>query len=434
MDHYAGQFESRREKVTNQPEFVRRLQQQAFDCFTALGFPTTRQEAWRFTNVASLARTRFHLPNGQAHTPQPDRLQSLSLPDTRPIAVVNGRLVPNAEANTRLTIESLRTVLNNHPERIEPYLGQLAAFGDQTFVAWNTAFFEDGLYLYVPPESVLEQPLHLLFVADPATPETVFHQRLLIHLGRNSRAAIVEHYSGPDGIPYFTNGVTEIILEDNAVLKHVKFQQEGDTAYHFTTSEVHLHRDSQLSTHHFATGGKLVRNDIAVRLNGPGADLTLNGLNLLRRRQHNDCHTLLDHRQPQGTSREYFKNILTGQAQGVFSGLVTVQPQAQQTDAFQTNKNLLLSRTASMNSNPQLEIYADNVKCSHGSTTGELDEDALFYLRSRGIDRDLARSLLIKGFANEVIEPIPIAQAKTAMARHLENWLNIIGASRQGLG
>ncbi|NOZ04625.1 MAG: Fe-S cluster assembly protein SufD [FCB group bacterium] len=428
---YTADFRSFLGKDPEEPEFVRDLRQVAFSRFTELGFPTTRREDWRFTSVSDIAKTRFILPNGQLKTLRKAEIHSRFLDDTYRIVVCNGRynseLSDLAGVSGKIAVAPLSAALRENQPEVRTYFGKWANFREQAFTALNTAFFRDGIYLHVKPKTIIEKPLHVMYVANPGNENTVFHQRNLFRIGPNSQVTIIEHYLSLSDVPYFTNTVTEIVAEDNSVLNHIRIQDEAQTAYHISGLYLHQNRDSRTSGHHFTIGSRLTRNDVHIFLDGAGCDCLLNGLSLTRGKQHVDHHTTIDHRQPNGNSRECFKNILAGRARGVFNGLVIVRPEAQKTNASQSNKNLLLSENAVMYSNPQLEINAEDVKCSHGSTTGELDEEVLFYLRSRGLDPIAAQALLITGFANEIIEQIPDRRVGKMLSEKVNTWLKETG-------
>ena len=268
-----------------------------------------------------------------------------------------------------------------------------------------------------------EQPIHLLFVASSHGEPTVSHPRNLIIVGDNSQVAIVESYVGLDGGVYFTNAVTEIVAGQNAVIDYYKLQQESAEAFHIATLAVHQDRSSNFTSHSISLGGALVRNDVKARLDAEGVECTLNGLYMASGHQLVDNHTSIDHAKPHCSSHELYKGVLDGKSKGVFSGKIIVRPDAQKTDAKQTNKNLLLSADSVIDTKPQLQIYADDVKCTHGATVGQLDKDAIFYLRSRGIGHEDARSLLTYAFANEIISRIKIPSVREQLNAAVLQWL-----------
>jgi Fe-S cluster assembly protein SufD len=397
------------------PVWLRQLRNAAIDRFAELGFPTVRDEEWRFTNVAPLVRIPFK-PAVQFDLTGP-ALENLerSFFDTDAcirLAFVNGRFSPRLSRLKMLPegviVASLASILDAHPEWVEPHLARHAEYEEQAFTALNTAFIQDGAFVSIPKGVVLKQPLHLAFLASTGSKTSVAYPRNLILAGVNSQATIVESYIGSKGDVYFTNAVTELITDENAVIDHYKLQRESTEAFHVATMQVRLGRSSNVASHSIALGGALVRNDVNAFLAGEGGECTLNGLYLAAGRQTIDNHTRIDHAMPHCASHELYKGILDGQAHGVFNGKIYVHPDAQKTDAKQTNKTLLLSPDAVINTKPQLEIYADDVKCTHGATIGQLADEALFYLRSRGIGRDDARNLLTFAFANDIISRIKI--------------------------
>jgi Fe-S cluster assembly protein SufD len=455
-----------------EPAELLKLRQAAIERFGVLGFPTTRQEEWRFTNVAPIARTAFrraeagaaHAPHGpqtretqQSHqTPQTaaalaELLSGLSfagggkaaagsaaaglaatersaagLAAAVQLVFVDGHFSPRlstaGELPPGVVIDSLGAVLAREPRRVMAHLARYSppvAGTRQPFVALNTAFFADGAYLELPRGVVLEQPVELVFLSTGAgAVPGVAHPRNLIVLGEASQATVVETYAGRSGI-YFTNVVTEVAAGPAAVLDHYKLQRESRDAFHMATFQLHGDRGGNLSSHSISLGGGLVRNDVNTVLDGPGIECILNGLYLADGRQLVDHHMRVEHAKPHCASHELFKGILDGKARSVFNGLIYVHPGAQKTDAKQSNRNLLLSADAIANSNPQLEIFADDVRCTHGSTVGQLDADAVFYLRSRGIGEDAARSLLTYAFASDIVQRIKVEPLR----RHLEEFL-----------
>jgi Fe-S cluster assembly protein SufD len=294
-----------------------------------------------------------------------------------------------------------------------------AADRDHPFVSLNTAFVEDAAVLAVPAHQVVERPIHVIYVsAEPGVP-AVSYPRLLVRMGENSQARLIETYVGPAGIPYFTNAVGEVVLEPGAVLDHYRIQREGSAAYHIGGLYVHAERGATFATHSITMGGALVRNDVAAVLGGEGIDCTLNGLYVADGQALVDNHTTVDHAMPHCGSHEVYKGILGGHARAVFNGKIIVRPDAQKTDAKQTNKALLLSDDATINTKPQLEIFANDVKCTHGAAIGQLDDDAVFYLRTRGLDLREARDLLIHAFAGDILNRIRIEPLREQVERRL---------------
>jgi Fe-S cluster assembly protein SufD len=391
----------------------------AMDRFAELGFPTLHDEEWRFTNLAPLTKVPFRLAPRQRHGLTTEPLRNVIGGDTdcHRLVFVNGYFAEDLSSAGRPEgVLGLAAVLDAHPSWPEPYLARFARYDEQPFTALNTAFIDDGAFVLIPKGAVIEKPIHLVYLSTARGEPTVSHPRTLIVAFPNSQATIIESYVGLESDVYFTNAVTEIVLDENAVLDHYKLQQESPAAFHIATQQVQQERSSNFRSHSIALGGTLVRNDAGAVLAGEGCECTLNGLYLGADRQLIDNHTRIDHAKPHCASHELYKGILDGKARGVFNGKIYVHPDAQKTDAKQTNKTLLLSDDATINTKPQLEIFADDVKCTHGATVGQLAGDAIFYLRSRGIGLEEARNLLTFAFANDVISRIQVP----SIARQLE--------------
>jgi len=307
-----------------------------------------------------------------------------------------------------LVIRTMAEAIVKDSKRLAEHLGQYADVQRNPFVALNTGFIQDGAIILVKRGTVLEMPIHLLFITSPEKDPIASHPRVLIVVEENAEASIVETYAGIGEGVYFTNAVTEVVLAENAKVDHCRVQQEGEEAYHVSTTAVKLARTSRFVDHSASLGAQLSRNDLHVCLDGVGAEATLNGLVVIGGTQHCDNHTFLDHAAPHCPSHELYKHVLGDNATGVFKGQIKVQKDAQKTDAKQTSKTLLLSEEAGMNSQPALEIYADDVKCTHGSTTGPLDEQQLFYIRSRGLNPEAARHLLTYAFAADITSRIKV--------------------------
>jgi Fe-S cluster assembly protein SufD len=395
------------------------LRREAFARFAALGFPTTRDEEWKYTNVAPIARTQFRLPERAEDSAARWALRGEA---ACRLVFVNGILTPALSSAGPLLggarVGNLAQ-LSASEERITRHLARYATFEQRAFTALNTALAADGAFVYLPRGVVLEEPIELLFVATGETEPIVAHPRVLIVAEESSQATVIERYTGDDGAVYFTNSVTEIVLGENAVLDHYRVQQEGKGAFHIATQQLYQSRSSNFTSHAIQLGGDLVRNDLNALLDGEGIECTLNGLYVVGGRQHSDTHTAIDHAKPHCNSHELYKGILDGHGTGVFNGKIFVRQDAQKTDAKQTNQNLLLSDDATINTKPQLEIFADDVRCTHGATVGQLDRDALFYLRSRGLGEVEARSLLTYAFASDILERIRVEPLR----RELESRL-----------
>ena len=412
----ADAFEAVR-RTAAAPDGVADLRRRAFERFTALGVPTTRLEAWRFTNVAPIASTAFALaaPAEREAAKADTAPHALSL--GAGLTFINGRHVAPASDVSALPagveVLSLADVLasdaNETRAAVEAHLAAGAGIENEAFTALNTALLHDGAVVRVAANTVVEQPIQLLFVTSPPPggEPVMTHPRVLLVVGENAQVRIVESYGGGDSV-YLTNTITEVIAGPSAVVDHYKLVREGPSGYHIGAMHVRLGRAANFSSHAVTLGGAIVRNDAQALLDGEGVECTLNGLYLANGSRLVDNHTTIHHAQPHCSSHELYKGILDGEARAVFNGKIIVAIDAQKTDAKQTNKALLLSEDAQINTKPELEIFADDVKCTHGATVGQLDEDALFYLRARGLGLEQARSVLIHAFASDLLNHIAI--------------------------
>lgn len=383
-----AEFEGNR---AGEPSWLADLRRAAFARFEELGFPTAKVEQWRYTGVGPIVATPWALARTGQGQPA----------------------LADAELPRGVRVTRLREVLAREPERLREHLAKIAGFRGNAFAALNTAFFEDGLLIEIAPGAVVEKPIEVLFDSAGDAEPAVSHPRCLVLAGERSQAAVVERYTGRG--TYFQNAVTEIALDEAAILSHSKLQQEDVAAFHVQTIAVRQGRASRFTSFNAALGAALARTDIRVALAAPGGECELDGLFLGSGTQHLDNHTTIDHAMPHCVSRELYKGVLDGRARGVFHGTIVVRKDAQKTDAMQTNKNLLLSKEALVNSTPALEIFADDVKCKHGSTIGQLDGNALFYLRSRGIGEQEARRLLTYAFAADVAGRIRVPSVRAAV-------------------
>ncbi len=425
---YLAAYAVRRSALGGTPR-VMAMRDVAVERFVQLGFPTTHDENWKYTNLAPFLRTGFEPAGRVASEHIAARLAAAPFADLGcpRLVFVNGYLALDLsrfpEKSTGITVRSL-----NDAEA----LGTVAEFDRNAMVALNTAFWADGAYIEIANGAVVEAPLHLVFVAAAEGSPSAAYPRTVIAAGRNSQAQIVETFVSAGDGEVFTNAVTELVAGEGAVLDHYKIQAENERTLHFGMLGVRQGANSQFASHNIAFGSALARNEIAAVLEGEGADSNLNGLYVTTGRQHIDNYTTLDHAQPHTTSHELYKGILDGKSQGVFHGRIIVRPEAQKTDAIQRNKNLLLSEAAVINTKPQLEIYADDVKCTHGATVGQVDQDAVFYLRSRGIGLEQARALLTYAFTADVIARIKIEPIRTSLGDALFRRLAGEGAGNHG--
>jgi Fe-S cluster assembly protein SufD len=416
------------------PPWAVPVRKAAIHRFAELGFPTTKNEEWKYTNVSPIARIPFQ-PVSERET----KRSVVDLPAypilTEEIAgtrlvFVDGQYSQSLSAAASpkgVKAGSLARALADNEPSVETHLARYADFEDRAFVALNTAFMQDGAFIEISKDVVVDRPIHLLYISTADGQPTVTHPRNLILVGRGSQVNIIEAYVGlelPDrGFPaddaYFTNSVTEVVAGEGAVVDYCKVQQESAQAFHVASLNFQQERSSSVTTHAFAFGSVLDREDVTTVLHGEGAESLLHGLYLISGEQHVDNHTVIDHAKPHCSSRELYKGILDGKSSGVFNGKIIVRKDAQKTDSKQSNKNLLLSEDSVINTKPQLEIYADDVKCTHGATIGQIDQEAVFYLRSRGIGLEEARSLLTQAFASDVIDKIKFEPVRARLREAL---------------
>jgi Fe-S cluster assembly protein SufD len=398
--------------------WVNELRARGMATFERLGFPTTSQEEWRDTNVSLLEKTDF-LPAQVVRGNAAEMLKKYTLGDaaSTEIVFVNGHFDAGLSRLGGLPrgvrVMSLEQAFENDAEMLERELGRHANLDRHTFAALNTAFVGEGAVVHLAKSALCEKPIHVLFLTVPTEGAggAVTFPRVLVVAEENSESSIVETYAGADGF-YLTNAVTEIVMRRRARIDHNKLQQEGAGAYHIALQQVVLEEESQFISHSTSMGSKLTRNDLEVFLGGERAEATLNGLVLAKGDQHIDNHTLLHHEKAHCPSHELYKHVLDGKSTAVFKGKIFVQKDAQKTDSKQTSKSLLLTDTAFMNSQPALEIYADDVKCTHGSTTGPVDENAVFYLVSRGLSLAQARHLMTYAFAADITRRIRVTPVR----------------------
>ncbi len=389
--------------------WLHEIRQGAIHRFAELGFPNTKMEEWKDTSVAPIAQVPFvpASPGAGGLTARDMGDWTFSESECCQMVFVNGRYSPELSSLQSVPrgarVRNLAASLESDRDLIEPYLARLAVTDRDAFTALNTAFIDDGAFVYVPAGMLLKEIVHLVYLSSSNGSPTVSHPRNLVVLEPGSGATVVESYVGLRNGVYFTNAVTEIVAGKNAVLDHYKLQRESGAAFHIATIQVRQERSSNFSSHSISLGGALARNNVNLVLNAEGCDSSLSGLYVTKERQHIDNHTVIDHAKPHCNSRELYKGILDDHSTGVFHGKIIVRPDAQKTNSKQTNKNLLLSQDALVNTKPQLEIFADDVKCTHGATIGRLNEDELFYLRSRGLAEAAARTLLTYAFASDIL-------------------------------
>jgi Fe-S cluster assembly protein SufD len=403
--------------------WLARMRDSALATLQQRGLPDTHVEAWKYTDLRSLGRHTFKPADGYAAVTEADLKPWLFEQEPmHRLVFIDGRLAPQLFPLQTLpngvTLTSLARVLEQNPDELEHLLGRTLDPERPGFDAMNTAFLQDGVCLKLERGAVLDQPLHLLFI-NTGQAERMTTVRNVIMAGPGSSASVIESWLALGDATSLSNTVTEIQLADNASLQHYKLEQEGGSATHIGSTRVRQQRDSRFISHSIALGGRLVRNELDISLVGRGAECTLNGLSITRDRQHVDNHTRIEHRQPQASSIEHYRSILDDRSRAVFSGRIVVHPGAQKTCAEQSNHSLLLSPQAEADARPQFEIYADDVQCTHGCTVGELDAEALFYLRSRALDSETARKLLVYAFAADVLERMQLEPVRHYLEQQL---------------
>ena len=411
----------------NEPAALAQLRNRAISRFKESGFPSTDLEAWRATDISEIAQTPFKRVPGAKANLSPVDVVPFSYVMCGELVFINGHYAPSFSSICDLpddaVLGNLNDAIRTVPDKVQTHLGGYATIDENAFATLNTAFIKDGAFLYIPRGTVMKEPIHLLYLSSESEEATVSWPRNLIVVGEESQVTIIESYAGPDRGSYLTCPVTEIVAGAGAEIEHYKIQHESIDAAHIATQHIYLSQRSRVTSQSMSFGGGFCRNDISATLNGEGADCTLNGLYLKQGSQFVDNHITVEHTKPDCRSFQLYKGILEDRSRAVFSGLIHVHPDAQLTSAEQSNRNLLLSREARVNSQPQLLIFADDVKCTHGSTVGELDKEALFYLQSRGIGLEEAQSLLIYAFASEFIERIEFSPVRKDLEKFLFNRL-----------
>ena len=431
VNHYLAEYDRFRDTLAATWPTQRRAD--ALDYLKTHGFPTRRTEQWKYTDVSPITRRKFTLgKRSVSHVDDAlvERLRFSRL-SCHELVFINGifsaELSRTPDLPSGATVRALQSGGDGNAELLERYFTNEDI--GHAFTALNMAFLNDGVLVHVPDGMEIPEPIHIIHLGgredetQPSQPSPMSHPRNLIALGRQAGASIIETYAGIPDSEYFTNSHTSILAQAGARLDYYKIQQESQRAYHIGKTRISQEADSRVDCHALSLGGKLARWDIDVELVEPGAEINLNGLYLTGNRQHVDNHTLVEHKQPHTTSNEHYRGVMNGRSRAVFNGKVIVHEQAQKTEAHQSNANLLLSADAEVDTKPELEIYADDVKCSHGATVGRLDENMLFYLRSRAVDEDTARSLLTYAFADEVIRDIRFPEIRERLEQSIAGEL-----------
>ena len=413
-DLYLNDFrELENRQSTTAPAWLSKLRTEGMQAFAELGFPTTRLEDWKYCNVTPIAGVRFHPAAYELDDRILEQVEEISFSgaDGTRLVFVNGHYAEDLSTIGELPEGVKVTNLSKAVTQVETVaerLGRYANHKNHPFVALNTAFMEDGAFIKVPKGVVVENPIEILYVSTGGEEPWVAHPRNMVIAEQGSQVAVVESYVGLGGGVYFNNAVTEIVAEENAHVDYAKLQNENESAFHVATVSVYAARNAAVRTNSIQFGARLGREEITTVLDGEGAEGYLYGLYVTNGQQLIDNHTTIDHVKPHCSSREYYKGILDGKSTGVFNGKILVRKDAQKTDSKQSDKNLLLSESATINTKPQLEIFADDVKCTHGATIGQIDPESIFYLRSRGIGLEEARNLLMVAFAGEIIHRVQV--------------------------
>jgi Fe-S cluster assembly protein SufD len=430
LRNYLDAYHTLGANASREPAWLRGLRERGFARFSEVGFPTTKNEDWRFTNVNAIAQTPFQLARDarRSETTYSDTLDACRIPDAAcQLVFVNGRFAAELSDLGSLPqgvrVGSLAQAIAQDGESLEAHLGRYVNIDRDAFCALNTAFIEDGAYVYLPRRTVLEAPICFLFISLPGDHQEMTNPRNLIVAEDATEASIVEDYVSLGSGVSFSNVVTEVVAGEDAVISHYLIAREDRQAFNVSTLRTQQGRSANVSSHSVLLGGGLVRNNVHPVLGGEGGECLINGLFIGNGSQHMDNYMLVEHASPHCSSRQFYNGILDGHSHGVFHGRIIVHKDAQKTDAKQTNRNLLLSDDAQIDTKPQLEIYADDVKCTHGATIGQVDENALFYMRSRGIDEPSARGLLLLAFASECLDRMKCRPVRDYLRDLVQGWL-----------
>jgi len=439
LRNYLDAYHTLGANASRQPAWLRGLRERGFARFCEVGFPTTKNEDWRFTNVNAIAQTPFQLAREarRSDATYSDTLDACRIPGAAcQLVFLNGRFASELSDLGNLPqgvrVGSLAQSIAQDGTSLEPHLGRYLNIERDAFSALNTAFIEDGAYVYLPRGTVLEAPICFLFISLPGKDPEMTNPRNLIVAEDATEASIVEDYVSLGSGVSFSNVVTELVAGEDAVISHYMIEREDRQVFNVSTLRSQQARSSNVSSHSVLLGGGLVRNNIHPVLAGEGGECLINGLFIGNGHQHMDNYMLVEHASPHCGSRQFYNGILDGHSHGVFHGRIIVHKDAQKTDAKQTNRNLLLSDDAQIDTKPQLEIYADDVKCTHGATIGQVEENALFYMRSRGIEETEARSLLLLAFANECLDRMKCAPVRDYLRDLVQGWLPGTPASTNG--
>jgi Fe-S cluster assembly protein SufD len=426
---YLSNFELFENSLNGESNFpIHQLRKDALKNFSDLSFPTTKDEDWKYTSISPLLEHNFK-QSFEKPVLQKEQISKFLFAELEHslLVFVNGHYSkelsviksPNSGLPEGVEVGSIASAIERNSPIVQKHFSKYADYKLHIFTALSTAFVRDGAFVYIPDNKIVTDPIHILFISSANSDKIITQPRNLFVAGKNSQVTIIEHYVTIDEGIYFTNTVTEIVAGENAVVDHIKFQEESKKSFHIARMEVDQERTSNFASHFISLGAGLSRNEFNTRFNDEGGESTLNGLFILNDSQHFDVHTLIDHAKPYCNSHEHYKGIVDGKSRGVFNGKVIVRKDAQKTNAFQENNNIILSNEALVNTKPQLEIFADDVKCSHGATIGQLDNEAKFYLKSRGIGDETARAILIHAFASDVIKSVKVKPIRDYIEKFL---------------
>lgn len=410
---------------------IHQIRKDAFNNFVVRGFPTTKIEEWKYTNVDTIANTNFSFPSDTISL-QKTNIENFFIKklDCYKIVFVNGRFIENLSDNlnseNEFAVTELKEYINAKINSDDQFLTKLANYKDDSFVALNTAFIQNGIVIKIKKEKTINKPFFLLYISTSKNGSVINQPRILFKSEANSSATIIESYQSLNSMNDMNNVVSEFYLEENARLDHIKIQNESSSSFHISNQFASLAKNCNFSTLNINLGGKITRSNIFTKLTGEASECVLNGVYIGNGTQHIDNRTVIDHVKPHCLSSETYKGIVGDNARGIFNGKIQVYQEAQKTNAIQNNSGLLLSENASIDTKPQLEIYADDVKCTHGATIGQLNEEALFYLRSRGIDMQQAKNMLINAFAGEVVDQIENEVLRERIQDYIDEKLKLI--------
>ena len=407
--------------------WVADLRREGISGFSNLGFPSVSDEEWRFTNLSALGKLSFSVPPDEAPGVSAETVDSLGfagLECTR-LVFVNGRFshpLSSFEESGGTVVKSLSAALEQNGDVVRAHLAGYADYEKDAFVSLNTSYFQDGVFVHVPDGAVLQKPVHVLHITTGDAGSLFLNPRNLLIVGKSAQARVVEHYAALSDDVYFSNAVTEIVCAENSNVEHYRLEFASSKSFNFLTLRVNQKRDSNVASHSILRGGAIVRNTVHPVLAGEGSNCDIYGLYVSEGRQHMDNFMRVEHASPRCDSRQFYNGVLDGRSRGVFHGRIIVHEGAEKTDAKQTNRNLLLSDSARIDTKPQLEIYNDDVKCTHGATIGQMDEEALFYLRSRGVSERNARMMMLRAFTGQTLENMSLGPVRESMETAVSQW------------